>query len=154
MEVSRLQARAEDANRKVAGVPGEIAASKTAALSEYQSSAEFEQVRADNFDKAVRTFIYNVWHKHPKWDLPFLGEAAPETPIVDLPAEFVPPTDHSLEVADRPLQVINEDSLAVTADGGGGGGGGGGADEDDEVMQINNPAGVLSSECHFPSRRN
>ena len=33
-------------------------------------------------------------------------------------------------------------------------GGGGGADEDDEVMQIDNPVGVLSSEGHPPSRRN
>ena len=42
MEVSRLQARAEVAERKVAGVIGEIAAAKTATLSEYQSSAEIE----------------------------------------------------------------------------------------------------------------
>ena len=35
MEVSQLQARAEDVERKVAGVPGEITAAKTSALSEY-----------------------------------------------------------------------------------------------------------------------
>ena len=65
--------------------------------------------------------------------------APPETPLADLPAEFVPPADQSPEVVDRPPQVIKEDSTAVTA------GGDGGADEDDEVMQIDNPAGVLSS---------
>ena len=64
MEVSWLQAQAEDAERKVAGFPGEIVASKTMALSEYQSSAEFELVRVDNFDEGVRTFIYNVWCEH------------------------------------------------------------------------------------------
>ena len=67
-----------------------------------------------------------------------------ETPLADPPAEFVPPADQSLEIADQPLQVINEDSTAVIA------GGGGGADEDDEVMQIDNPVGVLSSDsCLF-----
>ena len=35
MEVSRLQAQAEDAERKVAGVVREIVAAKTMALSEY-----------------------------------------------------------------------------------------------------------------------
>ena len=51
--------------------------------------------------------------------------ASLKTPFADLPTEFVPPTDHSHEVVDRPPQVINEDSPAVTA------GGGGGANEDD-----------------------
>ena len=60
MEVSQLQARAKDAGRKVAGVTGEITAAKTAALSEYQSSAEFKQVCANNFHKGVCTFIYNI----------------------------------------------------------------------------------------------
>ena len=157
MEVSRLQAQTEDAERKVARVPEEIVAGKTAALSEYQSSAEFKQVRADNFDEGVRTFIYNVWHEHPKWDLFFIGEAVremivefnmpPKTPFADLRAEFVPPIDHSPEVTDRPPQVINENSLAVTTSGGGGR-----ADEDEEVMQIDNPTGVLSSEGHPSSR--
>ena len=64
----------------------------------------------------------------------------PETPLTNLPAEFVPPTDQSPEVADRPPQVINKDSIAIKA------GNGGGAEEDDEVMQIDNPAGVLSSD--------
>ena len=41
MEISQLQARAEDPERKLAGVPEEIAAAMTAALAEYQSSAEF-----------------------------------------------------------------------------------------------------------------
>ena len=63
----------------------------------------------------------------------------PETPLANPPTEFVPPADQSPEVADRPPQVINEDSTAVTA------GSGGGAKEDDEVMQIDNPVGVLSS---------
>ena len=44
MKISQLQARADDAERKLAGVPEEIAVAKTAALAEYQSSAEFEQV--------------------------------------------------------------------------------------------------------------
>ena len=66
MEVSQLHAGAEDAERKVAGVHGEIAAAKTAALSEYQSSTKFEQVRADNFNEGVSTFIYNVWYEHPE----------------------------------------------------------------------------------------
>ena len=35
MEVSRLQARVKDAERKVVEVPGEIAAAKTVALLEY-----------------------------------------------------------------------------------------------------------------------
>ena len=52
----------------------------------------------------------------------------------------MPPADQSLEVADWPPQVINEDSTAVTA------GGDGGADEDGEVMEVDNPASVLSSD--------
>ena len=43
MEISQLQARAEDAERKLARVPKEIATAKTTALAEYQSSAEFQQ---------------------------------------------------------------------------------------------------------------
>ena len=39
MEVSWLQAQAEDTERRVAGVPREIAVAKTVALSEYKSSA-------------------------------------------------------------------------------------------------------------------
>ena len=42
MEISRLQARADDAKRSLARVPEEIAAAKTVALAEYQSSVEFE----------------------------------------------------------------------------------------------------------------
>ena len=153
MEVSQLQAWADDAERKMVGVPKEIAAARTTALAEYQSSAEFEQVRTKNFDKGVRMFIYNVWCEHPEWDMSFLGDAAKkmiaefdaplETPIVDPPAEFVPPTDQSPEVANRLPQVINEDFPVVKV------GGSDGADEDDEVMQIDNPAGVLSSDCCF-----
>ena len=96
-------------------------------------------------------FIYNVWREHPEWDLSFLGEAARdmvaefnvplETPLTDPPAEFLPPTDQSLKVADLPPQVVNEDSTAVTA-----GDGGGGAKDDKEVMQIDNPVGILSSD--------
>ena len=44
MEISQLQAWAEDAERKLAGVPKEIVVAKTTALAEYQSSAEFQQV--------------------------------------------------------------------------------------------------------------
>ena len=42
MEISKLQARVEDAKRKLAGVPEEVAAAKTVALAEYQSSTEFQ----------------------------------------------------------------------------------------------------------------
>ena len=42
MEISQLQARAEHEERKLAGVPEEIATAKTAALAEYQSSTEFQ----------------------------------------------------------------------------------------------------------------
>ena len=48
-------------------------------------------------------------------------------PLADPPAEFVPLADQSPDVADRPPQVVSEDSTAVTASGGGRG------DEDDEV---------------------
>ena len=63
-----------------------------------------------------------------------------ETPFADPPAKFVPPADQSPKVPNRLPQVINEDSTMVTT------GGGGGVDEDDEVMRIDNPAGVLSSD--------
>ena len=63
-----------------------------------------------------------------------------ETPLEEPLAEFVPIVDRFLDVADRPPQVITEDSTAVSA------GGDGGADEDDEVMEVDNPAGVLSSD--------
>ena len=108
MEVSRLQAWAEDVERKVAKTVGQVAAAKTVALSKYQSSAEFKQVCADNYDEGVWAFMYNVWREHPEWDLSFLGKATremiaefnvpPETPINDPPAEFVPSADQSLEV--------------------------------------------------------
>ena len=42
MEVSRLQAQAEDAKRKMVEVVDEVAVAKAMALSEYQSSAEIE----------------------------------------------------------------------------------------------------------------
>ena len=42
MEVSRLQAQAEDMERKVTRVTGEIDAAETVALSEYQFLAKFE----------------------------------------------------------------------------------------------------------------
>ena len=41
MEVSRLQVQAEDAKRKLVEAKEELAAAKTVALFEYQSSAEF-----------------------------------------------------------------------------------------------------------------
>ena len=149
MEISQLQARADDIERKLAGVPKEIVVAKTAALAEYQSLAEFEQVWDESFDDGVCTFIYNVWNEHPEWDLSFLVGVAREmvaefnaplqTLLADSLAEFVPLADQSAEVADQPPQVMNEDSTAVTASGGGG------AKEDDEVMQIDNPTGVLNS---------
>ena len=46
----------------------------------------------------------------------------------------------SPEVADRPSQVINEDFIVVTA------GGDGGVDEDYEVIEVDNPVGILSSD--------
>ena len=66
--------------------------------------------------------------------------ASPETPLEEPLAEFMPTADRSPEVTDRPPQVINEDSTAVSA------GGDGGTDEDDEVMKVDNPADVLSSD--------
>ena len=42
MEISRLQAWVDDAERKLAGVTEEIIAAKTAALAEYHSLAEFK----------------------------------------------------------------------------------------------------------------
>ena len=93
MEVSQLQAQAEDTERKMAETAREVAAAKTVALSEYQSSAKFKQVCAKNYDEGVRAFMYNVWCEHPEWDLSFLREAAremivkfnvpPETPLKD-----------------------------------------------------------------------
>ena len=77
MEISRLHARVDDAERRLVEVPREIAAAKTAALVEYQSLAEFWQVQDEGFEDGVRTFIYNVWREHSEWDLSFLGEAAP-----------------------------------------------------------------------------
>ena len=66
----------------------------------------------------------------------------PKTPLNDPPAEFMPLVDQTPQVADQPPQVINEDSPVVNV------GGGGGAEEDDELVQIENPVGVLSSEDH------
>ena len=54
--------------------------------------------------------------------------APPETLLANLPVEFVPPADQFTKVADRPSQVINEDSTMVTT------GSGSRAKEDDEVM--------------------
>ena len=120
--------------------------------------AEFEQVRVDNYNEGFRAFMYNVWREHPELDPSFLGEVAREmiaefnalleTPLNNPPAEFVPPTDQSPQVADQPPQVINEDSPATNA------GCGGRADEDDDLVQIDNPAGVPNSEDHPSSRLN
>ena len=44
MEVSHLQAQAKASKRKVAKVTEEVAVAKAMSLSEYKSSAEFEQV--------------------------------------------------------------------------------------------------------------
>ena len=51
MEVSCFQARAEDSERKVVKAAEEVAVAKTVALSEYQSSVEFNQVCAENYDE-------------------------------------------------------------------------------------------------------
>ena len=134
----------------MAEVPREITTAKTAALAEYQSSAKFRQVRDEGFKDGVRTFICNVWHEHPEWDLSFLGEVAremvtefnapPKTSLEEPPAKFVLVVLQSPQVTDRPPEVINEDSAAVLA------GDDSEADEDDEVMEVDNPAGVLSSD--------
>ena len=133
-------ARAEDAERKLAGVAEEIATTKTAALVEYQSSAEFQQVQGESFDDGVCTFIYNVWWEHLEWDLYFLGEAAremvaefnapPETSLAEPSTKFVPLANQSLEVVDGSPQVINEDSVVATN------GSDGGADKDDKVWRL------------------
>ena len=52
----------------------------------------------------------------------------------------MPAIGQSPLVADHPPQNINEDSVMVST------GGDGGADEDDEVMEVDNPAGILSSD--------
>ena len=95
-------------------------------------------------------FIYNVWREHLERDLSFLGETAKEmvvefnapseTLLVDPPTKFMPLADQSPKVDDRRPQVINEDYVVVTA------GSGGRAEKDDEVMQIDNHAGILSSD--------
>ena len=66
--------------------------------------------------------------------------APPKTHLEEPPIEFVPAADKSPQVADRPPQLINEDSTAVSL------GGDGGADDEDEVMKVENPAGALSSD--------
>ena len=96
----------------MAEVPREITSAKTTALAKYQSSTEFRQVQDEGFEDGVRTFIYNVWRKHPEWDLSFLGEAAremvakfnapPKTPLEEPPAEFMPTADQFPQVADHP----------------------------------------------------
>ena len=53
MEISQLTAQAECAERKLAEVPKEITAAKTMTLAEYQSSAEFRQVRSEGFEDGV-----------------------------------------------------------------------------------------------------
>ena len=66
MVVSRLQARAEDTERKMVEVAEEVATAKAVALSKYQSSVEFEQVCGENYDKGVWASMYNVWREHPE----------------------------------------------------------------------------------------
>ena len=93
IEISRLTAQTEGAKKKLAEVPKEIAVTKTAALAEYQSLAEFKQVQSEGFKDGVCTFIFNVCREHPEWDLSFLGVAAremvaefnapPVTPLID-----------------------------------------------------------------------
>ena len=124
------------------------------AMSEYQSSVEFRQVCEDQYDEGLRAFLYNVWHEHPEWDLSFLREATremvakfnapPETPLEDPPADLVLPVELAPPV-DQPLQVINEDFPIVNT------GGGGGADKDKDLVQIDNPTEVLSSEDRPPT---
>ena len=60
MEISQLTAWVEGVQRKLAEVPKEIVAAKTTNLAEYQSFAEFRQVRDEGFEDGVHTFIFNV----------------------------------------------------------------------------------------------
>ena len=60
MEVSHLQARAEDEKRKVVEAAEEVVAAKTVVLFEYQSSAKFEQACGEHYDEGVRASTYNV----------------------------------------------------------------------------------------------
>ena len=115
VEISKLQARAEDTKKMLAGVPEEVVAAKTAALAEYQFSTEFQQVQGKSLDDGIRAFIYNVWREHPEWDLSFLGEVAtemvtefnapPKTPLAEPSMEFVPPAGQSPGVADSLLKL-------------------------------------------------
>ena len=50
MEISRLQARAKAVERKVVEAVEEVVAAKAMALSEYQSSVEFEQLCGEQYD--------------------------------------------------------------------------------------------------------
>ena len=107
-----MHTRADDAERRLVEVPREIAATKTMTLAKYQSSVELSQVRDKGFEDSVRTFIYNVWREHPKWDLSFLGEAARKmvaefnalsgTPLEDPLAKFVPAAGQSPQVTNCP----------------------------------------------------
>ena len=63
-----------------------------------------------------------------------------ETSLEKPPAKFVLAANQSPDVDDRPPQVINEDSTAVST------GGNGGVEKDDEVMEVDNPAGILRSD--------
>ena len=61
----------------------------------------------------------------------------PQTPLEDLRAELTSP-------ANQPPQVFNEDSLMVNTDGVNDAG------EDEDLVQIDNPVWILSSEDHPP----
>ena len=89
-----MQAQAKAIEKKAVEVAEEVAAAKAIVLSEYQSLVEIKQVYGENYDEGVHDFMYNVWHKHPEWDLSFLREVAremvtefnapPETPLMIL----------------------------------------------------------------------
>ena len=66
--------------------------------------------------------------------------APPESPLLKSLVKFVPPVDQSPKVAVRPPQVINKDPTAVTT------GNDGETDKDNEVMEVDNLAGILSSD--------
>ena len=150
MEISRLQAQANDAERNWLGSPRKLlqpklqpwpSTSLRLSLNRFGMTA-LTMVSAHSFTMfgmSTRNGTCLSLGRQPRrWSLSSMHL---QRRFLDDPStEFMPPTDQSPEVADRPPQVINEDSTTVTADSDGV------ADEDDEVMEVDNPAAVLSSD--------
>ena len=139
-KVDVVERRAMTIEEKTEMAEAEEKAETVAALvvSEYQSSAEMQQVKDTNFDEEVWSFLYNVVTERPEWDLSFLEEAAVQI-IVEWNAPTIPrdePPADPTPLANHPDQVI--DNLVMNNAGQSDG-------DDDDVEQINNPARVLSS---------